>query len=426
MMKFDADSKMTWFRAEPARGAQSVDREQHVIHGAAIVTEGEAKGHGVNLDSEFVERVAELGAAFPNGLKARFGHPTASGSDPLGTYLGRWKNFRVEQGADGRALARADLHFSETAAATPNGDLRSYVEGLAANDPDMFGTSIVFMRGQTYRRDASGSKVYPYTAKGERNESYDEASGPTFVEIDSLHAADAVDEPAANDGLFSSWTRELTAARVTEFLDENPQVWELLENPEIAAGFAARYEAHRERHAAQTQTKKATTMSTFSRILAALGVKPKDGEDDKQLQARFDALNEAFDDADFVREQFEAGHDVDEAQAAWTAREQQAQQDSQLAELQARIETLTAANAEQAEEIAALQKANADQAKLLASAKERPPVEPPKKKTAGAEDYKAQWEADEQLQAEFRTAASYEAYMKAHAEGRVKIHGENG
>lgn len=229
-------------KAAPAGG---IDHERGIIEGVSVCTAGEAKGHGVNLDSEFIEWVTAEGSGKRSGLKARFGHPNMC-STALGTFIGRFKNFRQE---DGQSLA--DLYLSNEAKDTPHGNLYDYVLGMAENEPDMFGTSIVFTPGRTYQRNEKGEKEFcsEWEADEER---------PLFVEGKSLHACDTVDEPAANpDGLFSSFSNETIAGQVTEFLDLNPQVWDALQsNPSIieALGrhgdnmdeFVNRYRSYRE------------------------------------------------------------------------------------------------------------------------------------------------------------------------------------
>jgi len=215
-----------------------VDREKGIIHDVSVCTVGEAKGHGVNLDSEFVDTVARSGAEKKQGLKARFGHPNMC-STTLGTFLGRFKNFQ----RDGEQ-AKADLFLSNEAKKTPNGNLYDYVLDMAENNPDMFGTSIVFTPGRYFKKDSDGNKWFQFPAEdyefgyenedGEICEDEKDLSEEIFVECAELHACDAVDEPAANDGLFSKFSNETIAGQVTEFLDLNPQVWEALSaNPEI-------------------------------------------------------------------------------------------------------------------------------------------------------------------------------------------------
>ena len=219
------------------------DHEKGIIKGVSVCTVGEAKGHGVNLDSEFIQEVTRQGGGLKQGLKARFGHPNMC-STALGTFIGRFKNFR-EEGTQ----ALADLYLSNSAKETPNGNLFDYVLSLAENDADMFGTSIVFTRGREYKKDYDngGEKVFsPYskTAKGERCsdcDEWNEIESEIYVECETLHACDAVDEPAANDGgLFSAWAQETVAGQLTEFLDINPEVWEVLKsNPSIVEALAS-------------------------------------------------------------------------------------------------------------------------------------------------------------------------------------------
>jgi hypothetical protein len=208
-----------------------VDRDKGIIYNAAIVTPGEAKGHGVQLDSEFVESVVSAGNEAKNGLKMRFGHPSMS-STALGTFIGRAKNFRSEDG-----VAKADIFLSKEAKNAPGGDLYEYALGMAENEADMFGTSIVFKPGRRYSRDEDGEK------------DFENLGEEPFVEMKKLIAVDMVDDPAANpNGLFSAFNENTIAGQVSEFLDTHPQVWELLsQKPEIVKGFMEKYEAYKQR-----------------------------------------------------------------------------------------------------------------------------------------------------------------------------------
>lgn len=235
-------SAKKWFSTGYLKAAPAgkVDYEKGIIEGVSVCTAGEAKGHGISLDNEFIGRVVEFGNAKKQGLKARFGHPNMC-STALGTFIGRFKNFRAD--ADG-AQARADLFLSNEAKETPNGDLFSYVMGLAKNEPDMFGTSIVFTPGRIYKKDEKGQKIYAPGWEAEesetgeeyraRRDAYQNTAGPEYVECDELHACDAVDDPAANEGLFSKFSQETVAGQLTEFLDLHPQIWKAVsDNPEI-------------------------------------------------------------------------------------------------------------------------------------------------------------------------------------------------
>ena len=208
-----------------------IDHEQGIIRGVSVCTVGEAKGHGINLDREFISTVARMGGDRKQGLKARFGHPNMC-STALGTFLGRFKNFREENDQ-----AKADLFLSNEAKETPHGNLFDYVLGMAENEADMFGTSIVFTPGKEYVRDEDGNKVYDFYETNEVGVRFSKdqwKDSPVYVECDELHACDTVDDPAANDGLFSRFSQETVAGQITEFLDLNPQVWSVIQaNPSI-------------------------------------------------------------------------------------------------------------------------------------------------------------------------------------------------
>jgi hypothetical protein len=221
--------------------AGAVNNEKGIIEGVSVCTAGEAKGHGVSLDSEFIDSVVGFGNEKKQGLKARFGHPNMC-STALGTFLGRFKNFRREG-----EQALADLFLSNEAKDTPNGNLYDSVLGMAKNESDMFGTSIVFSPGRAFRKDENGNKWFQFCRESyegvevwyenedaEKREDEEGLSDELYIECAELHACDTVDEPAANEGLFSKFAQESIAGQVTEFLDLNPQVWEALSaNPDI-------------------------------------------------------------------------------------------------------------------------------------------------------------------------------------------------
>lgn len=255
-----------YFRSQPVydQSATKVDRDKGILYGVQIVREGEAKGHGVMLDAEFVQDVATHGNAKADGLKSRFNHPNMS-SGALGTYLGKFRNFRV----DGTATY-ADLHLDESAKTTPSGNLYEYVLNLAESAPDAFGNSISFQ---------DDGNLYGYTPEGEKktiqeitdnyNTPYD---GDLFVRIQHLHASDLVDDPAATDGLFSAQVNNHAfAVQASDFLDANPEIWDFVEaHPDKLIPFFEKYRAYAERKALKTTAPKMKKQSLLSRLLTAL------------------------------------------------------------------------------------------------------------------------------------------------------------
>jgi hypothetical protein len=214
-----------------------IDRENGIIFDVKVNTEGEALGHGYNLDKEFVDAVTQFGNEKKLGLKARFGHP-AMCSTALGTFLGRFKNFRtvktIRDNGNEAYTSIADLHLSEEAKKSPSGDLYEYVLGMAENESDMFGTSIVFSPGKEYQKDAQGNKYY-YSDDTSEIDLLDDL----FIECKELFACDCVDEPAANDGMFSAFASDTVAGQISKFLDLHPEVFKSLsENKEVIQALA--------------------------------------------------------------------------------------------------------------------------------------------------------------------------------------------
>lgn len=222
-----------WFRADVLRQLQTatVDSENGAIYCVAICTVGEAKGHGVFLEQSFIEDTVKFGNQNKQGVKCRFGHPSMSG-ESLGTFVGRYHNFRVEGNK-----AIADLYLDETAKKTPSGDLYSYVLDMAEKNPDMFGASIVFKVGE----------YYYYNEDGKRKVLNNDMADMVFVKMASLQGCDLVDEPAANDSLFSSTSSNSNkfAVIASQFLDAHPQILDFIsKNPHKITEFLSRYTAN--------------------------------------------------------------------------------------------------------------------------------------------------------------------------------------
>jgi len=275
------DVKRKWLATgyQKSKPTGRIDREKGIIEGVRVCTEGKALGHGINVDSEFINTIIRFGNERKQGLKARFGHPNMC-STALGTFLGRHKNFRAEtiiRDDGSKALsAVADMFLSNEAKETPNGNLYDYVMGLAENEPDVFGTSIVFDPGREYRKTSAGKNAYSLDGLsyfGEDDKPIDPRKEPLseeiYVECKSLHACDCVDDPAANDGLFSRFSQETIAGQMTEFLDVNPEIWEAIQtNPSILEAltrygakmdeFIGRYREYRKQNKEGKDMKKLT------------------------------------------------------------------------------------------------------------------------------------------------------------------------
>ena len=180
-----------------------------LIQNVSVLTEGEAIGHGLWIDSTMIQQTHDaIVAAGEKGVKSRFTHPGMC-SDGLGKHLGRIANSRIE----GKSLI-ADLHFTKSAHSTPDGDLAEYVTLLVTEDPNAAGLSIVFDRD--YRAESlllmeNGAKI----VDGEYGQYVDTSDfkSPDASNVENypharlleLRAIDVVDEPAANpNGMFDS------------------------------------------------------------------------------------------------------------------------------------------------------------------------------------------------------------------------------
>jgi hypothetical protein len=214
-----------------------------IIRGMAILTRGEALGHRLWCDRVMLQQVCDAINASERGIKARFTHPDLSG-DGLGKSTGRVKNASV----DGDVV-RGDLHFSQAAHQTPDGDLAGYVMLLAMEDPEAFGNSIAFdedfveedkFRAQHSEADGEG---YPeFKSPDPQN-----IHNYLHARVAALRAVDAVDDPAANpNGLFHRGDEiardaERLLAWTLGLSSQKPQLVSLDLDPDRAAGFIQRF-----------------------------------------------------------------------------------------------------------------------------------------------------------------------------------------
>ena len=205
--------KETLFRGSRAAISEPVkisrtdgDYGAGMLSGVSLIASGEALGHDMWIDAVTLEQVAEYANKGNNGIKSRFTHPSMS-ADGMGRHLGRLKNVRVE---DDKVIG--DLHFAQSAHATPEGDLAEYVMKLAEEDPAAAGLSIVFEHDQ----EAEKKYVESFTDDSFESPDPNNEKNLPHVRLEKLRAADIVDEPAANpDGLFD---RQTLARDVDELL----------------------------------------------------------------------------------------------------------------------------------------------------------------------------------------------------------------
>jgi hypothetical protein len=175
--------------------AARVDRVRNVISGVSVIQVGplnEGDSRPWFIDATTAKQVVK-------GLKARWTHPGMS-SDGLGTFLGRWRKFRL---SDDGTTVLADLHVSRLA--MKGEDSRGeYVLDMAEQEPDAFGVSI-----------------YPVANHSEM-ESLETEDGVQPMRLRKLIAADVVDEPAATRGGFFGGQLSIATApaKATQALDQ--------------------------------------------------------------------------------------------------------------------------------------------------------------------------------------------------------------
>ncbi|HKR03466.1 MAG TPA: hypothetical protein VJY62_02440 [Bacteroidia bacterium] len=213
-----------------------IDRENAIIKDVVIANYGWDKT-GDYMDDVFLKSLADHGNAQTNGVKSRFGHPTMC-KEGLGTYIGRFKNFRYELKAEKsmgdpegqKYHTIADLHLDKTAKKSPGGDLYTYVLDMAEKNNDMFGNSIAFFPDES-------QKIKINTDGGEKE--------VDALRLKSFVASDLVDSPAATENLFKDIEGNY-AAKATEFLEENPEIFEIIsEHPEILKEFLLKFHTYK-------------------------------------------------------------------------------------------------------------------------------------------------------------------------------------
>lgn len=224
-----------------------------LIRNFAVITRGDALGHGLWIDSEFLDQVVEFGNGKTGGFASHFTHPGLS-SDGLGAKLGRVKNF--QRTGD---IVRGDIHFTKTSHETPDGDLSGYIMDLAAETPEDFGASITFSEDL----GAMDRFFVDHTNKDGDFVSPDKQNANNYphARLHELFAVDFVGEPAANPGgMFSSAGNAVPAAAdsILQFAlglsSEQPNAIDNLPHPERVKRFWSDFSS---RHGLKVMTRDA-------------------------------------------------------------------------------------------------------------------------------------------------------------------------
>jgi len=274
-----------------AKLSDKIDYEARSIFGAVMCEIGEAKGHGVLIDQQFIADLVAKGQEYKeNGVGCRFGHPGMC-SESLGTQMGRINNWRL---SEDQKQAIADVHFYDAASISPSfsKDPVTWIFKQAEEDPNAFGMSIVFT-GKDFYKSAKGKKVYPGDSL-EEGDSVD--TELVYVEMQQLFYTDLVEEPAATKGLFAAQLNaDKLGVQVFEFLDMHPELFDVLSaNPEVMEKFLGRYQAHVNKK--NLQQKQNDIMSKAKNVLktfAANITKMFEDEEEKENYAVVQAVTDA-------------------------------------------------------------------------------------------------------------------------------------
>jgi len=179
-----------------------------IIPGVSLCARGEALGHGMWIDEEFLQQIADAAETNPKLLKSRFTHPDLC-SDGMGKAVGTIEG--VKKVGD---QVYGDLHCYAAAHDAPDGDLAGYVMNVADEDPTNFGLSIVFSHDWQQEEDFWDANTKVIEGKDDKGNVVSttkkfQSPDPLNVQnlphcrLSELRAADVVDEPAANPkGLF--------------------------------------------------------------------------------------------------------------------------------------------------------------------------------------------------------------------------------
>lgn len=225
-----------WYKSLPIITFKEadIDAENGIIRNVVMVEEGEAKGHGVNLEDEFISAlVAYDNATFgTRGVPGRFGHPGAS-DNTMGAQMGFFKNVRKRK-VGAKMQAVADLHLLEASDDSPtHPGMRTYIMKMAAEAPDFMMSSIVFRFSALYQRKKNGHKTYI-------NSEWDADPdlGEVFVEFGDKgrhYFTDLVDQGAATDNLFSAKANpKLFISQAEIFLAEHPELKQFIQQNPIS------------------------------------------------------------------------------------------------------------------------------------------------------------------------------------------------
>ena len=171
------------------RGKFELDADAGTFKNVSIITRGPAIGHGFDIDDVMIRQVRDILKKKVKGVKSRMTHPEGGGwfgpfVDGIEMLVGRaGMEAHIDNGQ-----VRGNVQLGKYAKDTPKGNLWNYLTGIADEDPEVIGLSIVFVPDEFEER------------RDENNQSL-----PPAGRVKDVLAVDFVGDPGANPaGLLSA------------------------------------------------------------------------------------------------------------------------------------------------------------------------------------------------------------------------------
>ena len=176
------------------------EEKYNLITDVVMAQIGEAKGHGLHVDAEFIQAAASwFNENKPNGVKANWGHNWEN----IGRTVGKFHNIRATE-----TQLLGDLHLYNAADASPElPNITNYIREMSAEDPEALMCSLVFTGDHYYQKTSSGQhiKVYYYDEEDNWISSNPEL-GEIYIAWSSGRSCDLVGDGALTESLFSTET----------------------------------------------------------------------------------------------------------------------------------------------------------------------------------------------------------------------------
>ncbi len=180
------------FKARPS----NVDMQLRVMKDVIIAEVGEAEGHGVCIEQEFIDSIKTLST--DKGYLCNLGHNW----DNMGLQFGRINNIRVV----GTKAIGDLIPYKNADASKRFPEMATWVLNQADEDPESIMLSLRFQPGEYYQYNDSGERynlVFKRVDYSRMPTNLDEDK-PVFVSLQSIKSVDIVDDGALTNSMYSS------------------------------------------------------------------------------------------------------------------------------------------------------------------------------------------------------------------------------